>query len=104
HHGLRKLPQDRGELYEKCVEMLLKTWQEARRDEPGAPQAIHDLKLDVQTQKEYLAHLAFFVQQRTANLKDSWRRDEEEDQRGLIARDQAIKYLTDCHWTRARRS
>src|SRR5204863_5823861 len=23
HHGLRKLPQDRGELYEKCVEMLL---------------------------------------------------------------------------------
>src|SRR6185436_15433750 len=40
HHGLRKLPHDRGELYEKCVEMLLKTWQEAKREEGVAPRAL----------------------------------------------------------------
>jgi hypothetical protein len=47
HQGLRKLPQDRGELYEKCVEMLLKTWQEARRGEEAPAHAFTRLGLHV---------------------------------------------------------
>ncbi|MCP4569285.1 MAG: hypothetical protein GY841_17050, partial [FCB group bacterium] len=66
HQGLRKLPQDRGELYEKCVEMLLKTWQEAKREEDDrAPiHPFEQLGLYINTQKDYLAHLALHLQER----------------------------------------
>ena len=64
HHGQRSLPQDRGELYEQCVQMLLKTWQEAKREgglaagHAGDPHPFEKLGLHVATQKDYLAHLA----------------------------------------------
>ncbi|HRI63399.1 MAG TPA: NACHT domain-containing protein, partial [Polyangium sp.] len=59
HQGLRKLPKDRGELYDKCIEMLLKTWSEARRGDDTSSRGPAGLTLDVFTQKDYLAHLAF---------------------------------------------
>jgi hypothetical protein len=96
HHGLRKLPRDRGELYEKCVEMLLKTWQEAKRKDGEAPRAIDGLTLNVPTQKDYLAHLAFFVQQKNEDGND-------EEARGLVSRREAIEALTERHLARARR-
>jgi 3',5'-cyclic AMP phosphodiesterase CpdA len=94
HHGLRKLPQDRGELYEKCVEMLLKTWQEAKREEGAAPRALAGIDLHVQTQKDYLAHLAFFLQEKNQGGKD-------EEARGLLSRSEALDCLGARHWERA---
>lgn len=94
HHGLRKLPQDRGELYDKCVEMLLKTWQEAKREEGAAPRALEGVDLHVQTQKDYLAHLAFFAQQKNQSGKN-------EEARGLVSRSEALDCLGARHWERA---
>ena len=36
HYGQRTLPQDRGELYEQCIQMLLKSWLEAKRKAASA--------------------------------------------------------------------
>ena len=92
HHGLRKLPHDRGELYEKCVEMLLKTWQQAKRG--GAAGAEHDadrLGLHVHTQKDYLAHLAMHLQEKGSQG------GEDDDARGLLPRTEAIEVLARRH-------
>jgi len=96
HHGLRKLPQDRGELYERCVEMLLKTWQEARREDTAAPAGLGGLTLPVHLQKDYLAHLALSIQERNEGKAD--------DVRGLVTRRQALDCLTSRHLEQIARS
>lgn len=96
HQGLRRLPKDRGELYDKCLEMLLKTWEEAKVSEGENPRNISGLALNVATQKDYLAHLAFFIQQKNQSGKD-------EESRGLISRREAIEALARRHLGRARR-
>ena len=96
HHGLRKLPKDRGELYEKCVEMLLKTWQEAKRGDGEEARSIEELTLNVPTQKDYLAHLAFVVQQKNEGGRD-------DEARGLISRREAVEALAARHFSRAQR-
>jgi hypothetical protein len=96
HQGLRRLPKDRGELYEKCIEMLLKTWEEAKHGDGVSPRSIAGLALNVPTQKDYLAHLAFFIQQNNQAGKD-------EEARGLVSRREAIDALTQRHLPRARR-
>lgn len=104
HQGLRKLPQDRGELYEKCVEMLLKTWQEARRPDDqagrdprqsstgeGAPSHEFDpLDLHPHVQKDYLAHLAIHIQEKNQGHKGV-------DARGLVDRKEATEVLAKRH-------
>ncbi|MBI3268844.1 MAG: metallophosphoesterase [Planctomycetes bacterium] len=92
HQVLGKLPQDRGELYELCVQMLLKTWQEARTDERSDSRVhpFEKLGLHVQTQKQYLAHLAAYVQERGASA-------EREDARGLVTRRDALDCLAARH-------
>jgi 3',5'-cyclic AMP phosphodiesterase CpdA len=97
HQGMRKLPQDRGELYEKCVEMLLKTWQEAKRP-PGGEAELHPfekLGLYLHTQKDYLAHLALAMQSQSAA--------QGEEARGMISRGQALECLAARHLERSRR-
>ena len=81
HQGLRRLPTDRGELYDLCVDMLLRDWQDARRGHTGVaePHPFEKLGLHVHTQKDYLAHLALFMQERNEAPKGG-------DARGLIAR------------------
>lgn len=96
HHGLRRLPRDRGELYEKCIEMLLKTWQDAKRGDGETARSAEGLTLSVPTQKDYLAHLAFFAQHQN-------RSGEDEEARGLLSRRDAIGALTSRHLSRARR-
>jgi predicted NACHT family NTPase len=60
HHGQRALPQDRGELYEQCVQMLLRTWQEAKTTADwrpvrrADPHPLEKLGLHMATQKDYL--------------------------------------------------
>jgi len=97
HQGLRRLPQDRGELYEKCVEMLLKTWQEARQGEgeAGSPHPFDKLQLDLNRQKDYLAHLAFHLQENSPSAED--------DVRGLIEYEAALRCLSARHLEKARR-
>lgn len=99
HQSLGRLPQERGELYELCIDMLLRTWQEARRGEGprSDPHPFEKLGLHVATQKDYLAHLAFFVQQRNDVV-------EGEDARGLIGSLDALECLTRRHLARSRRS
>ncbi len=97
HQGMRKLPQDRGELYEKCVEMLLKTWQEAKRP-PGGDADLHPfekLGLYLHTQKDYLAHLALAMQGQSTGAG--------EEARGTIPRAEALERLAARHLERTRR-
>lgn len=96
HQGLRRLPKDRGELYEKCIEMLLKTWVHAKRGDEGSALGLEGLSLNVSTQKDYLAHLAFFVQQKGHGGAG-------EDARGLVFRREALDALSARHQARARR-
>lgn len=96
HQGLRRLPKDRGELYDKCIEMLLKTWEDAKHGEGARTRGLDGLSLNVPTQRDYLAHLAFYIQQRNQSGKD-------EEARGLISRREAIEALARRHLTRARR-
>lgn len=99
HQSLGRLPQERGELYELCIDMLLRTWQEARRGEgpPSDPHPFEKLGLHIATQKDYLAHLAFFVQERNDVV-------EGEDARGLIGTREALECLAKRHLARSRRS
>ncbi|MCY1074685.1 metallophosphoesterase [Archangium lansingense] len=97
HQGTKRLPKDRGELYSKCTEMLLKTWQEAKYGEDEqAPHAFSRLNLPIQTQKDYLAHLALHVQERN-------QQGEDEDSRGLISRPDALESLANRHLALGRR-
>ncbi|MFO0757552.1 MAG: hypothetical protein U0359_13735 [Byssovorax sp.] len=93
HQGLRKLPKDRGELYERCIQMLLKDWREAKRKEEEQADV---LALNVPVQKDYLAHLAFFIQQKNQGGGD-------EEARGLVSRREAIAALSARHLARAQR-
>ena len=99
HHGLKQLPQGRGELYDKCIEMLLRTWQEAKYEDgtpPAAPPA--ELPpLPLQTQRDYLAHLALRAQERHRDTAP-------EDARGLIPRSEAEACLAERHHESARRT
>lgn len=96
HQGLRRLPKDRGELYDLCVQMLLKNWQEAKAaDHSNA--TVHPfeaLQLHVQTQKDYLAHLALYIQARNPG-------GVEEETRGLISRREALDCLATRHHERS---
>ncbi|MFP2927096.1 NACHT domain-containing protein [Pyxidicoccus sp. 3LG] len=97
HQGLRKLPQDRGELYEKCVDMLLKTWQEAKHfDRSTKSHPFELLNLHAQTQKTYLAHLALHIQEKSKSSNGT-------DSRGLITRTEALEHLTNKHFKTSKR-
>jgi len=88
HQSLGRLPQERGELYELCIDMLLRTWQEARRGEGprSDPHPFEKLGLHIATQKDYLAHLAFFIQERNDVVAG-------EDARGLVSTLEALECL-----------
>lgn len=99
HQGLRTLPQDRGELYEKSIDMLLRYWQEAKFDEKMT-QELHpfeQLGLHFQIQRDYLAHLALHIQE-CNQAKDN------DDARGLITRNEALECLAKRHFQRSSRS
>lgn len=98
HHGLRRLPQDRGELYEKCIDMLLKSWQEAKHEEgQNSGHKFEELKLHLNIQQDYLAHLALHIQEHSGTATA-------EEARGLVSRVQALNILADRHYRIALRS
>lgn len=100
HQGLGVLPQDRGELFEKCCDMLLRTWREAKAEQPGVsistPNPFGDMH--VNTLKDYLAHLAIHMQE-LAGGNDSV----SEDGRGVISRAAAVKVIGSRHYKQSRR-
>ncbi|MBK8251595.1 MAG: metallophosphoesterase [Polyangiaceae bacterium] len=109
HHGERELPQDRGELYDKCIEMLLKTWQSAKgvgvdKELPAAS------TLPTVTQRDYLAHLAMAIQENDAapqpldpNESTRVQATNDNDARGLIHRKLAIEVMAQRHLILGRR-
>ncbi len=97
HRFLGHLPQDRGELYDKCIEMLLRSWLEAR-DRPQK-HAYEELALSKELPRDYLEALAYHVQDRGLLVND-----EANEARGLFSRDDALAFLTTHHAKNDRRS
>jgi energy-coupling factor transporter ATP-binding protein EcfA2 len=87
HRSLGRLPEERGELYELCIGMLLHTWQGERPH----------LGLHVAAQKDYLAHLALYAQERNDAV-------EGEDARGLVGEVEALDCLARRHLEKSRRA
>lgn len=95
HQISGQLPQERCELYERCMDMLLRTWQPARRDRAGLTDQRGTATLTrPSTQKEYLARLALFVQERNQG-------EEGDEARGLVPRRDALDRLAEWHLGRA---
>ncbi len=90
HRFLGHLPQERGELYEKCVDMLLRTWLDAK--ERPEKHAFERRALPTELPRIYLEKLALHVQSRKAG---------EQGGRGLFSRDDALDFLTQLHRDRA---
>lgn len=97
HRFLGHLPQDRGELYDKCVEMLLRSWLEAR--ERPQKHAFEELALPRELPRDYLEALAFHLQERGLLVND-----EATEARGLFSRDDALAFLSKHHLKSDRRS
>ncbi|MDI1443105.1 metallophosphoesterase [Polyangium sp. 6x1] len=89
HRFLGHLPQERGELYEKCVDMLLRTWLDAK--ERPEKHAFERRGLPMELPRAYLEKLALHVQSRATGA----------DVRGLFSRDDALDFLTQLHRERA---
>ncbi|MDC0749647.1 metallophosphoesterase [Polyangium mundeleinium] len=91
HRFLGHLPQERGELYEKCVDMLLRTWLDAK--ERPEKHAFERRGLPTELPRAYLEKLALHVQSRAP--EDAY------SVRGLFSRDDALDFLTQLHRERA---
>ncbi|MDC3980733.1 metallophosphoesterase [Polyangium jinanense] len=91
HRFLGHLPQERGELYEKCVDMLLRTWLDAK--ERPEKHAFERRALPTELPRAYLEKLALHVQFRAISDAHSVR--------GLFSRDDALDFLTQLHRERA---
>jgi len=99
HRVVRSLPQDRAELYDQCIEMLLNTWQEAKKGQNGEIERhkFDELNLHRTTQKDYLAHLALFIQEKNQG-------EDSDEARGIIDRADALECLAERHYDIAVRS
>ena len=56
------LPDDRGRLYEKCIELLLKTWQDQKYISQGEENPLEKRRIRYDDQLKLLAAAAFHVQ------------------------------------------
>jgi predicted MPP superfamily phosphohydrolase len=99
HRVVQSLPQDRATLYDTCVDMLLTSWQEARIGPAGEIEAhpFKKLNLHVVTQKDYLAHLALYIQEKNEGA-------DSDEARGIIDRVDALECLAKRHYDVAGRS
>jgi len=70
------LPDDRAKLYDKCIELLLKTWQEQRFKAIYMQSPLEQRGIKYDEQLELLAAVSFYMQNKK-NLKN-------DDSRGLI--------------------
>lgn len=80
------LPDDRAKLYEKCVELLLKTWQDQKYSTLGLRNPMEERGLKYNEQLRLLAAAAFYIQDKNQSVED-------EGARGLIEEKQLEEVL-----------
>ncbi|AKT37797.1 metallophosphoesterase [Chondromyces crocatus] len=103
HQVVGDLPQDRGRLYEQCIEMLLRSWLDAKRGpaDHAERHPFEHLRLHQDRQKDYLAHLALHIQSHPWKARTRLRDDAS---RGLIDRDEALECLAQRHLASSQRA
>jgi len=88
------LPDDRARLYEKCLELLLKTWQDQKYEALGIKNPLEERGLSYNDQLKLLAAVAFYIQKKNQHKK--------EDTRGLIAEKELVKRLFEARFNERR--
>lgn len=89
------LPEDRAKLYEKCIELLLKTWQEQKYLTLGIKNPLEERNIKYDTQLKFLSETAFYIQNQDQDMKD-------EDTRGLIEESTLLKVLFNTRYDERR--
>ncbi|MCP5053000.1 MAG: hypothetical protein GY940_37885, partial [bacterium] len=91
------LPDDRAKLYEKCIELLIKTWQEQKYNTSGKRNPLEERGLKYSDQLRLLAAAASYIQEKNQDAKD-------EDARGLIGEKELVKILFETRFDKKRMS
>lgn len=91
------LPDDRARLYEKCVELLLRTWQDQKYAMMGEENPLDERGLNYNEQMRLLAATALYIQVRNQD-------EEEEESRGLIEENELADVLFQARYDRKRMS
>jgi len=73
HQFEGSLPDDRAKLYEKCLELLLNTWQEQKYMALGHKNPLEERDLRRGDQLKMLADAAFYIQARNREARDKVR-------------------------------
>ncbi|UCH92496.1 MAG: NACHT domain-containing protein [Candidatus Aminicenantes bacterium] len=89
------LPDDRAKLYEKCIELLLKTWQEQKYITLGLKNPLEERGISYDDQLKMLAATAFYIQEKNQDMKA-------EDTRGLIEEDELARVLFKARFDKKR--
>jgi energy-coupling factor transporter ATP-binding protein EcfA2 len=79
------LPDDRAKLYEKCLDLLLNTWQEQKYMDLGVENPLEERDLRYGDQLKMLADAAFYIQARNQG--------KHEDIRGMIEEGELAQVL-----------
>ncbi len=90
------LPDDRARLYEKCIELLLRTWQEQKYMTLGIKNPLEERDLSYNDQLKILAAAAFYIQEKNQKMK--------EDTRGLIEEEKLAQVLYKARFNKRRMS
>lgn len=90
------LPDDRAKLYEKCIELLLKTWQDQKYMTLGIKNPLEERDLNYNDQLKMLAATAFYIQGKNQGL--------EEDTRGFIEEKELEQVLFKIRFNKKRMS
>jgi energy-coupling factor transporter ATP-binding protein EcfA2 len=70
HQFEGRLPDDRAVLYEKCIELLLKTWQEQKYHSLGIKNPLEARKLRYDDQLKILAAVAFYIKEKNHDIEN----------------------------------
>ncbi|MCK5058515.1 MAG: hypothetical protein KAT34_17805 [Candidatus Aminicenantes bacterium] len=89
------LPDDRATLYARCIELLLRTWQEPKYIALGIKNPMEERDLNYDQQKRLLAATAFYLQQKNQDSQD-------QNSRGLIGEKELTKVLFETRFDEKR--
>ncbi|MGD2085569.1 MAG: NACHT domain-containing protein [Candidatus Aminicenantes bacterium] len=91
------LPDNRARLYEKCIELLLKTWQEQRYLDLGIKNPLEERDLKYDDQLRLLSAAAYHIQENNLGAPD-------DDTRGLIEEKELTRVLFNTWYDKKRMS
>lgn len=94
HQFEGSLPDDRAKLYEKCLELLLNTWQEQKYRDMGIKNPLEERDLRSGDQLKMLAEAAFHIQARNRKARN--------DTRGLIEERELAQVLFKARYNEKR--